>query len=111
MPLDKKSKYPRKSRPGAEYAGLRRSPAGAGAPVSRTARLLDLTEEERELLEATEALVIDGAGRECFRGLTIAESLEFLTLRRLGLDNGDDDFLRLIELGDRHAASQQRTLS
>ncbi|WP_029077029.1 hypothetical protein [Kaistia adipata] len=111
MPLDKKSKYPRKSRPGAEYAGMRRSSAGAGAPVSRAARMLDLTEDERELLEATEALVIDGAGRECFRGLNIAESLEFLTLRRLGLDNGDDDFLRLIELGDRHAASQQRTLS
>ena len=34
-----------------------------------------------------------------------------LRSRRLGLDNGDDDFLRLIELGDRHAASQQRTLS
>lgn len=110
MPLDKKPKVPRKPRAGADYAGLRRPPAG-GAGVNRGARMLDLTEEEREMLEATEALVIDGAGRECFRGLNIAESLEFLTLRRIGLDNGDDDFLRLIELGDRHAASQQRTLS
>ncbi|ODT21129.1 MAG: hypothetical protein ABS35_18110 [Kaistia sp. SCN 65-12] len=110
MPLDKKPKVPRKPRVGADYAGLRRPPAGAGG-VNRGARMLDLTEEEREMLEATEALVIDGAGRECFRGLNIAESLEFLTLRRIGLDNGDDDFLRLIELGDRHAASQQRTLS
>lgn len=111
MPLDKKSKYPRKPRPGGGYAGMRRSPSGSGGQVSRSARMLELTDEERAYLEATEALVVDGAGRECFRGLSIAESLEFIALRRHGLDNGDQDFLRLIELGDRHAASQNRTLS
>lgn len=110
MPLDKKPKLPRKPRLGADYAGMRRPPAAGGA-VSRGARRLDLSDEERAAFEATDALVFDGAGRECFRGLTIAESLEYLALRRLGLDNGDADFLRLIELGDRHAAGQRRTLS
>ncbi|BCP56059.1 hypothetical protein K32_46760 [Kaistia sp. 32K] len=110
MSLEKKPKFPRRPLAGGDYASLRRTPAG-GAGVSRPLRQLELTEEERERLEATEALVVDGAGRECFRGLTIAESLEFLTLRRLGLDNSDADFLRLIELGDLHAASQNRTIS
>ncbi|WP_018182475.1 hypothetical protein [Kaistia granuli] len=110
MPLEKKPKFPRKSQLGGDFAGMRRTPGGGGS-VSRNPRLLDLTDDERERLEATDALVIDGAGRECFRGLSIAESLEFLTLRRHGLDNSDADFLRLIELGDLHAASQNRTLS
>jgi hypothetical protein len=109
MPLDKKPKLPRKPR-GMNYAGMRRPPAASGA-VSRGARLLDLCDEERAAFEASDVLVFDGAGRDCFRGLTIAESLEYLALRRLGLDNDDGDFLRLIELGDRHAASQKRTLS
>lgn len=108
MPLEKKPKLPIKPILSEEFASLRRTPDGSGGSVNRSVRLLELTTEERERLEATDALIIDGAGRECFRGLSIAESLEFLTLRRLGLSNEDSDFLRLIELGDLHAASQSR---
>jgi hypothetical protein len=107
MPLDKKPKFPRRTRQVADLS-VWRDPA---VPVVGAVRLLELTEEERALLLAVDALVIDEAGRECFRGLTISESLEFLELRRLGLANGDADFMRLIELGDRHAASQVRNLS
>lgn len=88
----------------------RATAATAGTPVSRPVRLLELTVKEREEAERDNVLVIDSAGRECFRGLTIAESLDYLTLRRTGLDNDDQNFLKLVLLGDLHAAAQKRFL-
>jgi len=109
MSLGKKTRLPRKpTPPPAAFPDMRRT-AGAGAePASRPVRLLDLTAEERAELEQANALVIDGVGRECFRGLSIAESLEFLELRRIGLDNDDQSFLKLVLLGDLHEAAQRR---
>ncbi|WP_380224545.1 hypothetical protein [Kaistia terrae] len=108
MSLGKKSKLPRKpTPPAAAFADPRRAAAPSGS-TSRPVRYLELTVEERDRLEPAQALVIDGAGRECFRGLTIAESLEFLTLQRIGLDNDDQRFLKLVLLGDLHEAAQIR---
>lgn len=110
MSLDKKTTFPPKPNLASTFAETRRATATAGAPTSRPVRLLDLTAEEREELERAQALVIDSVGRECFRGLTIAESLEFLTLKRIGLDNDDQNFVKLVLLGDLHEAAQKRFL-
>lgn len=107
MSLDKKTRLPHKPNLASTFAEARRVTAAAGTPTSRPVRLLDLTAEEREELEQGQALVIDSVGRECFRGLTIAESLEFLTLKRVGLDNDDQNFLKLVLLGDLHEAAQK----
>ncbi|MCX5520899.1 hypothetical protein OSH10_20875 [Kaistia defluvii] len=110
MSLGKKTRLPRKpTPPPAAFSDMRRvAGSGAAEAASRPVRLLDLTVEERAELEQANALVIDGAGRECFRGLSIAESLEFLELRRIGLDNDDQSFLKLVLLGDLHEAAQRR---
>lgn len=109
MSLGKKTKLPKKPTPPvAAFTDTRRPGVAAAEPNHRPVRLLELTVEERDELEPQQALVIDAVGRECFRGLTIAESLEFLTLRRLGLDNDDQNFLKLVLLGDLHEAAQKR---
>jgi len=111
MSLEKKTKLPKKPTPPVAAFAERRPGAAAAEPNHRPVRFLELTVEEREELEQAQALVIDAVGRECFRGLTIAESLEFLTLRRLGLDNDDQNFLKLVLLGDLHEAAQKRFLT
>lgn len=50
-------------------------------------------------------LTLDMDGRECLRGLTREESVEYLELNRRGLDNDDVAFLRYILLGDRHVVA------
>lgn len=109
MSLGKKTRLPRNltTPPVSALAELRGVTAVA-EQGSWPVRLLDLTAEEREALQQAKALEIDAAGRECFRGLNIAESLEFLALRRVGLDNDDRRFLKLVQLGDLHEAAMKR---
>jgi hypothetical protein len=110
MPLYKKPKLPRTSPQGGHIAGLG-APLAAGASLDCLARRLELGAEERASFELADALVLDATGRECLRGLSADESLEFVELSRRGLDNGDADFLRLVELGDRIASNRVRPLS
>jgi hypothetical protein len=56
-----------------------------------------------------DALVFDPDGNECLRGLAHAESIDYLELGRRFLENDDRAFLRMIELGDRHAAALIRS--
>jgi len=109
MSLGKKTRLPRKptTPPAAAFTELREV-ATVVEQGNWPVRLLDLTAEEREALQQGKALEIDAAGRECFRGLNIAESLEFLALRRVGLDNDDRRFLKLVQLGDQHEAALKR---
>lgn len=67
---------------------------------------LPLTEAERRHYIA-EDFTFDPSKAECFRGLTRAESLDYIDLQRSGLDNDDAAFLRLIQLGDRHASAMR----
>ncbi len=68
--------------------------------------LLPLSPAERRHYAAAD-FAYDAAGVECFRGLSHAESLDYITLQRIGLDNDDAAFLRLIQLGDRHASAMR----
>ncbi len=68
--------------------------------------LLPLSAAERGHYAAAD-FAYDASGVECFRGLSHAESLDYIALQRTGLDNDDDAFLRLIQLGDRHASAMR----
>lgn len=71
---------------------------------------LPLDDAERVRFRLVGALASDEAGLEYLRGLSRAESLEYVELQRRGLDNDDAAFLRYILLGDRIAvaAAQHR---
>ena len=66
---------------------------------------LPLDEAERVRFRLMGALALDTTGGECLRGLSRAESLEYVELQRRGLDNDDAAFLRYILLGDRLAVA------
>ncbi|MCX5494808.1 hypothetical protein OSH11_08845 [Kaistia dalseonensis] len=89
---------------------LKRRRGPGSDPRGDTARLeaqrLELTDEERARFEGDAGLTTDLDGHEAFRGLTYAESLEYIVLMRRGLENEDSAFMRYVELGDRHAAAQ-----
>lgn len=72
----------------------------------RPPALLPLTEAERSHYVAAD-FAYDHAGVEYFRGLSRLESLDYIDLQRVGLDNDDEAFLRLIQLGDRHASAMR----
>ncbi|MBZ9938002.1 hypothetical protein LB518_17015 [Mesorhizobium sp. BR1-1-16] len=67
---------------------------------------LPLTKAERSHYVAAD-FVFDHTGVEHFRGLNRLESLDYIDLQRVGLDNDDEAFLRLIQLGDRHASAMR----
>lgn len=67
---------------------------------------LPLTDAERRHYARAD-FAYDASGVESFRGLNRAESLDYIELQRIGLDNDDTAFLRLIQLGDRHASAMR----
>jgi len=67
---------------------------------------LPLTDAERRHYASAD-FSYDASGVESFRGLNRAESLDYIELQRVGLDNDDAAFLRLIQLGDRHASAMR----
>lgn len=99
--------------PGLKRAAASPSPAGRKIAARNPARppprppgaALPLDDAARERFLAADGLTVDVDGHECLRGLTRAESFEYLSLDRVGLDNDDAAFLRYILLGDRHAAA------
>ncbi len=98
----------------AAQPALRRTSAMAGRAIAmlrpKQARAaitpLPLTKLERGHYSAAD-FAYDAAGVESFRGLSRAESLDYMMLQRVGLDNDDAAFLRLIGLGDRHASAMR----
>ena len=93
---------------------LRKTSAMAGRAIAMlrpkqargAAMQLPLTKLERSHYTAAD-FAYDAAGLENFRGLSRAESLDYMLLQRVGLDNDDASFLRLIGLGDRHASAMR----
>lgn len=66
---------------------------------------LALDDAERARFQRAGGLSLDLDGRECLRGLSRDESLEYVELHRRGLANDDASFLRYILLGDRHVVA------
>ncbi len=74
--------------------------------ASAAATALPLTAIERGHYSPAD-FAYDATGVESFRGLNRAESIDYIMLQRVGLDNDDAAFLRLIGLGDRHASAMR----
>lgn len=104
------SRSPKPGAPGLETKGFSQAPTEDCGFESggSTGLRLGLSDAERGRFEAANALIFDANGEECLMGLGRAESLDYLALSRRGLDNDDADFLRYIELGDRHAAALKK---
>ncbi|MCX5513878.1 hypothetical protein [Kaistia algarum] len=97
--------------------GKRQSPATPHSPrkndaVRGTLRKVDahsaplpLDDTARARFQRAGGLSLDVDGRECLRGLSREESVEYVELHRRGLDNDDASFLRYILLGDRHVVA------
>ena len=102
------------NRDGAARPTARRASAMADRAVAllrpkarrASATPLPLTERERRHYVAAD-FAYDASGIESFRGLSRLESIDYIDLQRVGLDNDDGAFLRLIELGDRHASAMR----
>jgi hypothetical protein len=77
----------------------------AARSIALEAAPLPLEEAERMYFQRSGGLSVDLDGKECLRGLSRSESMEYIRLHRLGLDNDDASFLRYILLGDRHTVA------